>query len=253
MFVDDLDRCQPKCIAKTLDAIRLVMDIENVIVVIGIDHRIAFRAVESHYRELADGEGNRSAAEIARDYLAKIIQLPVRLVPSNKIELKRFVGKGLFPNAVEHRTIEPSKEPVIDIAVGGGEGAGGEQTDDDVRESPKDFGPEVVETITERDKFYELAVMYKYTNPRQLLRLRNSYRFLKVLNQRKGFEEEFIMKMLFWQEFLHNWPMKARGGCMAVLADKMKVEEVRSDARDVLKEVIGKSGISMLFSDEPKY
>lgn len=56
VFVDDLDRCQPGCIARTLDAIRLVMDIPNVITVIGIDHRIALRAMQEQYKALADAQ-----------------------------------------------------------------------------------------------------------------------------------------------------------------------------------------------------
>ncbi|MCK4827690.1 hypothetical protein KA005_68820, partial [bacterium] len=44
VFVDDLDRCKSSYIAETLDAIRLVMTIPNVIVMICIDHRIAFKA-----------------------------------------------------------------------------------------------------------------------------------------------------------------------------------------------------------------
>lgn len=248
VFVDDLDKCQPKCIAKTLDAIRLVMDIENVIVMIGIDHRIAFKAVEGHYEELADGTGNRSAAEIARDYLAKIIQLPVRLIPSNKTDLKRFINRGLFFNAVEQRKSEPEKKPTRNSGLQPGS-TGPRDLDNDAVEPPTDFGPEVVETIVERDKFYGLAVIYEYTNPRQLLRLRNSYRFLKVLNQQEQFKEELIMHMLFWQEFLHNWQMKTRGRCMAVLIDKVHAEKVEPIARKVLNNV--KDDIGTLFNEEP--
>ena len=87
LFVDDLDRCQSRCIAKTLDAIRLVMTVPRVNVLICIDHRVAFKAVGEHYKKVVDEDGKkvegivvgRSAGEIARDYLGKIVQLPIRL------------------------------------------------------------------------------------------------------------------------------------------------------------------------------
>jgi hypothetical protein len=99
VFVDDLDRCEPQAISKTLDAIRLVMDIENVVVIIGIDHRIAFRAVEKQYQELADDE--RTSADIARDYLGKIIQLPVSLEIPTEVELEQFITGALFRHIEE--------------------------------------------------------------------------------------------------------------------------------------------------------
>ena len=57
VFVDDLDRCHAECISKTLDAIRLVMTIPRVIVIFGIDYRIAFKAIEGHYKNVSDGKG----------------------------------------------------------------------------------------------------------------------------------------------------------------------------------------------------
>ena len=98
VFIDDLDRCKPDCIAETLDAIRLVMTVPNVIVFICIDHRIAFKAVEKYYQELGDDKLGRSGAEIARDYLAKIIQLPINLIPVSPREIGPFVKTKLFPN-----------------------------------------------------------------------------------------------------------------------------------------------------------
>ena len=81
-----------------LDAIRLVMTIPNVIVMICIDHRIAFKAIERHYRTLAEEENgsSRSSAEVARDYLGKIIQLPVRLEPVKHGILEKYVYEKLF-------------------------------------------------------------------------------------------------------------------------------------------------------------
>lgn len=53
--MDDLDRCESRAIVETFDAVRLVMVIPEVVLIIGIDARIAFRAGGSPpYRALTD-------------------------------------------------------------------------------------------------------------------------------------------------------------------------------------------------------
>ncbi len=94
LFIDDLDRCGPRSISGTLDAVRLVMNVEHVIVVLAVDQRIAFRAMELRYRALKDQE--RSAREIARDYLEKIVQLPIQLDPAGDSHRQRYIHERLF-------------------------------------------------------------------------------------------------------------------------------------------------------------
>jgi hypothetical protein len=50
--VDDLDRCSPEGIFKTFEAIRLVLDLPQVIVVVAVDQRIALAALALHYEKL---------------------------------------------------------------------------------------------------------------------------------------------------------------------------------------------------------
>jgi len=275
VFVDDLDRCQSECIARTLDAIRLVMEIENVIVLIGIDHRIAFRAIEEHYyREIdVNKDGNdkiRTGAEIARDYLGKIFHLPVKLLPAK--DMSEYINDKLFADAVE-----PEKKPVVrdveagevdldvvvedkikDIPTTEGERLTmGEGIDMEEEASAKvvaepviEFG-DMKETTDERGRFAKLAELFAFDNPRKLLRLRNSYRLLKVLNGKDGYGWESLMEMLFWQEFLHNWSREARNGCMAVLIDEVHIEKAKPKARGVLENV--RDDIVKIFSDQKYY
>jgi len=253
VFVDDLDRCQPGCISKTLDAIRLVMSIPNVVVMIGIDHRIAFKAVEKTYRELEDG--SRSKADIARDYLGKIIQLPVRLTAAGPEKIQNFINNKLYPNAIEvikeikpvpakpvpqrpepspherdeglelppPKPIEPGIEPKIQAPP---------------TEKKAKIEEAMRETTDERDRFYELVKKYGFSNPRQLLRLRNCYRLLKALNRQEEYQTETLLSMLFWQEFLHLWPRKVRDGCMAAIKDKTYIEKITDrDAKEIVRVV----------------
>lgn len=94
VFVDDLDRCSHDRIGQTLDGIRLVMDVPETVVVLGIDPRIAFKAMALQYEKLADP--SHGAAEIARDYLGKIIQIPIRLRRPSGEDLEEFVKARLF-------------------------------------------------------------------------------------------------------------------------------------------------------------
>ncbi len=276
VFVDDLDRCNVDHIVKVLDAIRLVMTIPNVIVVIGIDHRIAFKAIGKHYEELAGGDDTRGAGEIARDYLGKIIQLPLRLRAASHGELKDYVFEKLFDkkNIVDDtesekpaKTIDPDRKTLgknadepdepkdvlgrdADPAKAGG---GKEDTESETTGSEKDIAEAIKDKASERRMFYELVGKFEFSNPRQLLRLHNSFRFLKGYGRGKGegYDTLDMLTMLFWQEFLHNWPMEDRNRCMAVLTDEVHAEEVKPIVKSVLNNV--RDDIIKLFNGPEHY
>lgn len=77
--VDDLDRCSPEGIVKTLEAVRLILDIPSVTVILTVDQRIALAALAYHYREIQEFHASNDAKTIARDYLGKIIHLPINI------------------------------------------------------------------------------------------------------------------------------------------------------------------------------
>ncbi len=296
VFVDDLDRCKSIYIAETLDAIRLVMTIPNVIVMICIDHRIAFKAIERHYRTLAEEEdGNsRSSAEVARDYLGKIIQLPVRLEPVKHGKLRNYVYEKLFLfekeewEHFEERPESPIVTPPINTSSpdsdkglapstseeGKGKivGLGGMGQDFEVatqdeaaksrpqhKKSKKDRKSddkksddiEIKDRPEEGKEFYRLAGLFEFSNPRQLLRLHNSFRFLKALGRGGENDTLDMLRMLFWQEFLHNWPLAVRHACMAVLIDEVHAEKVKPIARRVMNKV--REDIINLFNEPENY
>ncbi len=247
VFIDDLDRCDPKSITKTLDAVRLVMDVQDVIVILGIDHRIAFRAVGEHYKDLADNRHSKQA--IARDYLGKILQLAIVLNQPQAKELKSFVSQGLFPNAealVNEKvktTDRNKKESSLTQSNNEAKKTTPENSFESIspedrvkdQEAEKTEGKEEGEEVNlwreeirfstkERDLFGELAVVFEFSNPRQLLRLRNSYGLLKLLHG-TGTEIPFtpsykeqapkelkaiLMILLFWKEFEANHPIWAK-------------------------------------------
>lgn len=239
VFIDDLDRCGHECITQTFDAVRLVMDIPNVIVVIAIDYRIAFAAVANHYAELADDD--RSKEDIARDYLGKIIQLPVELAKPQS--MRKFIRERLFPTADEEETdrlardkefqsLDEMSGSMVDAAEereaeSAAEAAKtpqeGERRQDGVEDAAPSVEPASVQSSQVSDdddlipqlmaetpldcRFFEFWTgNFKFTNPRQLIRLRNSYRLLTQLEHVRGTgdSDKQRMAMLFWLELLHQ-------------------------------------------------
>jgi hypothetical protein len=90
--VDDLDRCGPQGIVKIFEAVRLVLDIENVMVIIAVDQRIALAAMALHYKDLAAHHQLENSRAIARDYLAKVIHLPIILKSPQKTDIQRYLN-----------------------------------------------------------------------------------------------------------------------------------------------------------------
>ncbi|MEM6749675.1 MAG: P-loop NTPase fold protein [Planctomycetota bacterium] len=114
VFVDDLDRCSAKGIVETLDAIRLVMDMQDVIVAVAIDPRIALRAVAQRYKDVASAPKDEHAigepAEaLAREYLEKILQLAVVLPAPEPESLSDFVAGSLYRGVTEADPATPAE------------------------------------------------------------------------------------------------------------------------------------------------
>lgn len=87
VFIDDLDRCLPPAILDTLEAIRLFLAVEKTVFVIGADMRIVRHAIGTRYPELPGQQ-----VEIGRDYLEKIVQIPLFIPPLNAVEAEAYLN-----------------------------------------------------------------------------------------------------------------------------------------------------------------
>lgn len=110
--VDDLDRCGHQAIVKVLEAVRLVLDIQNVMVVIAVDQRIALSALALHYKDFAQYHNSKDSRSIARDYLAKVIHLPITLYKPKGEDIKAYLN-FIWSQMVteEHKTILKKATP----------------------------------------------------------------------------------------------------------------------------------------------
>ncbi|GAB2199269.1 KAP family P-loop NTPase fold protein [Sessilibacter sp. MAH4] len=90
LVVDDLDRCSHEGVVKTFEAVRLVMDLPNVIVIIAIDQRIALASLALHYQDISKHH-QADPIGIARDYLGKVIHLPITLEEPAADDVEKFL------------------------------------------------------------------------------------------------------------------------------------------------------------------
>lgn len=94
VFVDDLDRCLPEKAVEVLEAIKLFLEVENTVFVLGLDRDIIRIGIEEYYRS----RGSTAPIE-GTDYLEKIIQIPFYLPPLSPENVSTFLRflKGEHP------------------------------------------------------------------------------------------------------------------------------------------------------------
>jgi formylglycine-generating enzyme required for sulfatase activity len=95
IFVDDLDRCLPEKAIQVLEAIKLFLDVEGCIFVLGLDPQAIQNAVVDRYKDV----------EKAKQYIEKIIQVPFILPPIEMDQMEKFVGK-VAPQLTDKRCNE---------------------------------------------------------------------------------------------------------------------------------------------------
>lgn len=70
VFVDDLDRCSPVRVLEVLESIKLFLDIEGFVFIIGLSHQTITKLISNEY-QMAGVKGE--------DYIKKIIQIPITI------------------------------------------------------------------------------------------------------------------------------------------------------------------------------
>jgi len=98
VFVDDLDRCLPEKAVEVLEAIKLFLEVEGTVFVLGMDREVIERGIEVRYgslfrRDEDEGE-ERAEMPIRGDaYLQKIVQIPFHLPPLGLEDLEEYIQR----------------------------------------------------------------------------------------------------------------------------------------------------------------
>lgn len=88
VYVDDLDRCDPKRIIDILEAIKLFVNVKRTAFVIGADERIIEYAIKLHY---PIEQKKEEVSSPFSDYLEKLIQLPYKLPKLSDTEQETYL------------------------------------------------------------------------------------------------------------------------------------------------------------------
>ncbi|MDP8222119.1 MAG: SUMF1/EgtB/PvdO family nonheme iron enzyme [Candidatus Lernaella stagnicola] len=89
--IDDLDRCLPERAIELLEGIKVFLDLPGFYFIIGVDERVIRAGILVRYKDFAFDEKSEIPVN-PREYLEKIIQIPIRLPPpeiSRMLELIR--------------------------------------------------------------------------------------------------------------------------------------------------------------------
>jgi hypothetical protein len=201
IFIDDLDRCAPEKVMEILQAVNLILGESNFFVFLGIDTEMVERAIERHYDEAGFHD---LPAEFASHYLRKIVQLNFHLPPATPEQRISFISQ-LFSEAA--RT-----DGAADASTNGGvppaaPATGGLEWDLGVLTPVY-----TVQRVEVEDTPHELAELkalqaFVEDNPRELKRLVNTHRLVKILLQRDGVEEseQRQRKLVTWLVFCAHW------------------------------------------------
>jgi internalin A len=85
VFIDDLDRCLPQIALQVLEALKLYLDIDKLIFVVGVDRRVVDDLVSNHYEKLG------LSAEKTGNYLAKMFTEEVTVGPTD-LQIDTFLN-----------------------------------------------------------------------------------------------------------------------------------------------------------------
>jgi len=106
IFIDDLDRCMPDIALQVLEALKLYLNIPNLIFVLGVDKQIVENLVVEYYKKLGlvkkkeDNESEQEKAKRekaeakARQYLSKMFQVEIDISPSEE-QISNFFDEQL--------------------------------------------------------------------------------------------------------------------------------------------------------------
>lgn len=89
VFIDDLDRCLPESVIATLEAIRLFLFVPNTVFILGADERLVEYAARTRFPATP---GVERELAIGRDYLEKLIQIPIRIPPLSSGEIESYMN-----------------------------------------------------------------------------------------------------------------------------------------------------------------
>jgi formylglycine-generating enzyme required for sulfatase activity len=90
IFIDDLDRCLPEMAVQLLEGLKVLLDVQNFVFVMGIAREVIERGIRVRYKELYLTIPD-DMPFLEQNYLDKIIQFPISIPPADPEILKNHI------------------------------------------------------------------------------------------------------------------------------------------------------------------
>lgn len=215
IIVDDLDRCEPEKAVEMLQAVKLLLNFDSFIVILGIDARIITQAIEKHYEGLLGSVGASGY-----EYLDKIIQIPFCIPNPSENEVRKFIAHQMGGQADQTTTDIPDESyQYVDTSQKQTMFAGQSELIDALEpnlpsQTTASEEPNIIIQKKllpfrddERQIFQGLSPLLK-PNPRHIKRLINVYRLTKSLAEYKTdtFIQENREIAIIWVVLCGQWP-----------------------------------------------
>ena len=244
VFIDDLDRCDPKKAVEVLEAVKLLLELDRFIVFLALDARIITQAIEEHY-----GNVLKDAEITGYEYLDKIVQIPFSIPNPKSEDLANYLGslvnipeenierlraefepeeeqtqtlvqeEAIITDEAGRAGIESLEESIDDIQPLIQEGdTPGEQISEH-QEIPEEIADETINLLPVHFSEDEQRAFLRYyafmaPNPRRIKRIANIYRLVRALIRNQADSRLIGLRdrpeiIMGWLILCEQWPYAA--------------------------------------------
>lgn len=261
ILIDDLDRCLPRHIIDSLEAIKLFLNVPKTAFVIAADEFIVSNAIKSEYKSLIDasnnGEGNRE--DLGKSYMEKFIQLPYHLPTLSRKEVETYVTLLFCQEFLDDESFEKVQSDFSKFIT---------------ENKFEKYGWDNIRKIIDPTKYVELSATIGFVshfssiigtalrwNPRLIKRFLNAYEIRLSLLKSSGLDTQpnkfaLLKLMLLEQQYinlfkeLNGWTMSYDGSENKIAALEQAVES--GNFPDDMTEW-NITGVKSLIEKEPKF
>lgn len=235
ILIDDLDRCLPRHIIDSLEAIKLFLNVPKTAFVIAADEFIVSNAIKSEYKSLIDasngGDGNRE--DLGKSYMEKFIQLPYHLPTLSRKEVETYVTLLFCQEFLDNESFEKVQLDFSKFIVENKFEKYGWDNIKDIIDSSKYI--ELNETIGFVSLFSTIIGTALRWNPRLIKRFLNAYEIRLSLLKVSGLDTQpnkfaLLKLMLLEQQYielfkvLNGWVMSYDGSENKIVMLEQAVE-----------------------------
>ncbi|MEZ5196416.1 MAG: P-loop NTPase fold protein [Bacteroidales bacterium] len=250
VFIDDLDRCLSDTVIATLEAIKLFLFAPNTAFIIGADEQLIQYAVSSRFPKIP-GE-----MEVSRDYLEKLIQIPLRIPPMSEFEVETYINLLFTQQYFEVSKFEEIRGNVIKLKNDNLFSSifNSENAKDLINDS---IPPKLIDDLILSRQIFPVLSASLNGNPRQCKRFLNTLLLRVQMADKKGIELEkkILAKLMLLEYFklesfrqLFGWQV-SQGGKSKELK---KLETVKESDDKNIKSWIEDKWLMNWVNQEPK-